>query len=256
MHLALHGLGRRAWERLPLLLGWSAAVCAAALACLLAAQWALALALVPAVVIGTPAMAGTLAAADAVVRDRTVSFRSVVHLLRRIAGPLLLLALAPAVMAVLTGAALLAHHRGGGPLMLVPAALGASVCALTALAAVMGGALAVRLAGDDAGPRWVDDPADAPVGLDDRDARRADAGRDGLPGHVRRAVSLGGLGLHVLARTPLPFLAAGLLAAAGAWMSITVSNGLLLLVPAPVALVLALALLSSRAVRDIGGDVP
>ncbi|MFC7405524.1 hypothetical protein [Georgenia alba] len=202
---------RGAWTQLPVLLAGSLAVTgAAALALLAAAVWAPAGPVV-AVLGVAPTVHALVRCALDVVDGAEPGVRDYGTALRELAARAVATAAVPAALAGLTLAALAAHARGG-PVFLVPAGLGVTATVLGTAALLVLLPLRARRREPGGAAAWL-------------------------------------LALHVLGRAPVPFLAAAALAGLGMWASVTVSNGLFLLVPAPVALVLAAAYRVSPAER-------
>jgi len=212
----LRAAGRATWRSLPMLLLASAAIAlVVALALLVAAWWPPAGAAAGALA-AAPLLLALVRCADDVVAGRDVPSAEYLHAVTRLAPRAAGTAVVPCVLAALTAVAVLAHARGAGAVFLVPAGLGT-----TATVLVLAAALVL------------------------------------LPLRARhRAPGVGGwlLAWHVLARRPVPFLAAAAYAGAGIWWSLTWSNGLFLLVPAPFALILAAAYRSSPAEQLLVAD--
>lgn len=202
--LDLPAVAREAWSSLPVLLLGSALVTLAALATVVASRAGLLVGAGVGLVTVAPTLMALIATSLKVLDGAQPALREHARDLRRLAPRAIGICAVPSMLAGLTLTALLAHASGGGAVMLVPAALGATTTVLTGLGAVVALPLRARESG--------------PTGL-----------RSWL------------LALHVLARSPVPFLAALVVGALGVWVSVTFSNGLFLLAPGPFALVLAAA---------------
>ncbi|GAA1488160.1 hypothetical protein [Brachybacterium sacelli] len=212
--LDLRAAAREAWSSLPVLLLGSALVTLAALATVVASRAGLLVGAGVGLVSVAPTLMALIATSLKVLDGAQPALREHARDLRRLAPRAIGICAVPTLLANLTLNALLAHASGGGAVMLVPTALGATTTVLTGLGAVV--SLPMRAGGT------------GPTGL-----------RCWL------------LALHVLARSPVPFLAALVVGALGVWVSVTLSNGLFLLAPGPFALVLAAAW---RVAPRVGGE--
>lgn len=195
---------RGAWPSLPPLLVASAALCGVATVALLAAPGLNTVAVLVYAVLGAPALAALAAVANTVAFDDVATIRGWASALREHAGFAVrhgLLAAAPAVLFL----AALRVWTDGHPLWVLPS------LALTGAAAVLAGLGLLAL---------------LPLGVARPDLR----GR-------RLWITAG----YLVARRPSRFVAVFCLAGVGVWAATSWSASLLLLLPAPTALVLAAA---------------
>lgn len=204
---------RGAWAHLPVLLVGSAAVAAAVAVAVTAWRATPVLGGAVAVVAGAPTLAALVACACGVVTGGDVGVRDYGAAVRRLATGAVRDALVPAVLGALTVAALVARAAGGGAWTWVPAGLGTTATVLASVAWLVLLPLRASLPEPTGARAWV-------------------------------------LALHLFARRPVPFVAAGVVGVLGVVVSTSVSNGLFLLVPAPFALVLAAAFHTSP-VREV-----
>lgn len=202
---------RGMWTQLPVLLIGSVMVSLAAGAGLLLARVSVPLGLLAVALLVAPTTMALIACAGSIVDGEDVGVGDYFAALRSVGPRAIVPALVPAVLVILTLTALLAYRLGGG-VFLVPTGLGTTVTVLGLVALLVALPLRVR--------------------------------------HERpRGIALWMLALHVFARTPVPFLAAGCVAGLGTWAAASLSNGLFVLVPAPFAIVLSAAYLASPAER-------
>ncbi|MFC7465061.1 hypothetical protein [Brachybacterium sp. GCM10030252] len=189
----------------------SALVTLAALATVGAGRVGLLPALSLALVVVPPPLMALVGVCCEIVDEAEPSFSGLLGHLRRLTVPAIGICAVPLILAGLTMTALLAYGRGGGAVMLVPAAFGATATVMALVCALV--LLPMR------------------------------ASAAGMTGRRVRLVNphLWLLSLHLAARTPLPFLAAAVVGGLGIALSLTVSNSLFLLVPAPFAFVVAAA---------------
>lgn len=202
--LDLLGALRAAWANAPLLLLGSVAVTAAMLLTVVVLRAGVLVAASVGLLVVPPTMIALVRTCYDVVDGRDPSIGEYGRWLSRLALRAIGIGAVPLVLAALTRLAFFAHEQGGGPLMLVPAGLGATATVLALLASLVL-----------------------------------------LP---MRAVDLGVTGvrawlyaLHLFARSPVPYIAAAIVGALGVSLAVTVSNGLFLVVPAPFALLVAMA---------------
>ncbi|MFI2296591.1 hypothetical protein [Isoptericola sp. NPDC019571] len=209
----LRAMIRGAWAHLPVLLVGSVAVTVAAAAAVVAWHASPVLGGAVAVVGVAPALAALVACCCRVVTGEDVGVRDYGAALRRLAAGAIGAALVPAALGALTAVALVARAAGGGAWTLLPAGVGTTATVLASVAWIV--LLPLRAS--------CPEPSGARAWL---------------------------LALHLVARRPLPFVAAGVVGGLGVAVSTGVSNGLFLLVPAPFALVLAAAFHTSP-VREV-----
>lgn len=204
---------RGAWAHLPVLLVGSVVVTTATAAAVMA--WGVSPVLGGAVAVGgaAPALAALVACGCDVVTGGDVGVRDYRAAWRRLAAGAVRDALVPAVLGALTAVALVARASGGGAWTWVPAGLGTTATVLASVAWLVLVPLRAACPEPSGSRAWL-------------------------------------LALHLFARRPVPFAAAGVVGALGIAVSTTVSNGLFLLVPAPFALVLAAAFHTSP-VREV-----
>ena len=202
--LDLRGALRAAWANAPLLLLGSAAVTAAMLLTVVLLRAGVLVAAPVGLLLVPPTMIALVRTCCDVVDGRDPSIGEYGRWLGRLAPRAIGIGAVPLVLAALTRLALFAHEQGGGPLMLVPAGLGATATVLALVASLV--LLPMRATGG------------------------------GLTG-VRAWL----YALHLFSRSPVPYLAAAIVGVLGVSLAVTVSNGLFLVVPAPFALLLAMA---------------
>lgn len=209
----LRTMFRTLWIHLPVLLIGSAAVGAAMLVTLVAAAaWTPAAALLTVVAVA-PTVTALVAVCGDALRGRDVLIRAYGRALRHHFGAAVGLAAVPVLLAGLTALAYLAWQGGGPGWLLAPMALGLTCTVLTAVGWLA--AMPLRVVRNE--------PVTSRTWL---------------------------LALHLLARGPIPFVAAVALASLGVWVSGQISNALFLLVPAPVSLTLAAAYLTVAGEHD------
>lgn len=195
---------RAAWANAPILLLGSVAVTAAMLLVVVLLRAGVLVAALAGLLLVPPTVIALVRTCCDVVDGRDPSIGEYGRWLRRLAPRAIGIGSVPLVLAALTRLALFAHEQGGGPLMLVPAGLGATATVLAIVASLV--LLPMRATGG------------------------------GLTG-VRAWL----FALHLFARSPVPFLAAAIVGVLGVSLAVTVSNGLFLVVPAPFALLVAMA---------------
>ena len=202
--LDLRGALRAAWANAPLLLLGSMVVTAAMLLTVVLLRAGVLVAAPVGLLLVPPTMIALVRTCCDVVDGRDPSIGEYGRWLGRLAPRAIGIGAVPLVLAALTRLALFAHEQGGGPLMLVPAGLGATATVLALVASLV--LLPMRATGG------------------------------GLTG-VRAWL----YALHLFSRSPVPYLAAAIVGVLGVSLAVTVSNGLFLVVPAPFALLLAMA---------------
>ena len=202
--LDLLGALRAAWANAPLLLVGSAVVTAAMLLVVVVLRAGVLVAASVGLLLVPPTMIALVRTCCDVVDGRDPSIGEYGRWLSRLAPRAIGIGAVPLALAALTRLALFAHEQGGGPLMLVPAGLGATATVLALVASLV--LLPMRATGGSVtGARaWL-------------------------------------YALHLFARSPMPYLAAAIAGVLGVSLAVTVSNGLFLVVPAPFALLVAMA---------------
>ena len=128
--LDLRGALRAAWANAPLLLLGSAAVTAAMLLTVVLLRAGVLVAAPVGLLLVPPTMIALVRTCCDVVDGRDPSIGEYGRWLGRLAPRAIGIGAVPLVLAALTRLALFAHEQGGGPLMLVPAGLGATATVL------------------------------------------------------------------------------------------------------------------------------
>lgn len=205
-----------AWSQAPLLLLASGVVSVATAVGVGLMHASVLIGLLACAALVPPGMVGLVRCTDRIMDGHESSLREYAQAVRQLGARAIGMALVPTVLALLTFVAATVERSGGGVFFLVPMGLGITSTVLTTAALLVAFPLRTRH----------DQPGGTALWL---------------------------LSLHVLARTPVPFLAAACVAGLGVWAAASFSNGLFVLVPAPLSIMLTAAYRVSTAERILSG---